>query len=100
MDYNNWFYLISDDNILYYSTAGENDEYRILFKDLCGVDVETADMYLDEKTTVENRNVIVRELTSRQSPLGIYQVNLSGNVGHMSAWFYGHSTIIRCSPEL
>ncbi len=92
VDYNNWFYLISDDNILYYSTAGENDEYRVLFKDLCGAEVEAADMYLDEKTTVESRNKIVRELTNSQSPLGIYQINLSGNVGHMSAWFYGHST--------
>ena len=91
-DYNNWFYLISDDNILYYSTAGENDEYRVLFKDLCGAEVQTADMYLDETTTVEKRNAIVRELTSRESPLGIRQINLSGNVGHMSAWFYGHST--------
>lgn len=91
-DWNNWFYLISDDNILYYSTAGENNEYRVLFKDLCGIDVESADMYLDEKTSVESRNEIVRELTSRTSPLGIYQINLSGNVGHMSAWFYGHST--------
>mgnify|MGYP006873203349 FL=1 len=49
-------------------------------------------MYLDEKTSVESRNEIVRELTARTSPLGIYQINLSGNVGHMSAWFYGHST--------
>lgn len=92
VDYNNWFYLISDDNILYYSTAGENNEYKVLFKDLCGVDVECAEMFLDENTTVEMRNKIVRELTSRPSPLGIYQINLSGNVGHMSAWFYGHST--------
>ena len=91
-DYNNWFYLISDDNILYYSTAGENEEYQLLFRDLCGAEVETADMYLDDKTTVDSRNAIVRELTSRKSDLGIYQVNLSGNVGHMSAWFYGHST--------
>lgn len=92
VDYNNWFYLISDDNILYYSTAGENTEYSVLFKDLCGVSPESADMYLDEKTSVESRNKIVRELTSRPSTLGIYQINLSGNVGHMSAWFYGHST--------
>ena len=64
----------------------------MLFKDLCGAEVQTADMYLDETTTVEKRNAIVRELTRCESPLGIRQVNLSGNVGHMSAWFYGHST--------
>ena len=92
VDYNNWFYLISDDNILYYSTAGENTEYSVLFHDLCGVNVESAEMYLDENTNVEKRNQIVRELVKRENPLGIYQVNLSGNVGHMSAWFYGHST--------
>jgi len=98
VNYNNWFYLISDDNILYFSTAGENNEYQVMFKDLCGVDVKNAEMVLDETSVseegIQKRNDLVKELTAEDPAygLGIYQVNLSGNVGHMSAWFYGHST--------
>lgn len=98
VDYNNWFYLISDDNILYFSTAGENNEYQVMFNDLCGVTVKTAEMVLDESSVseagIQARNDLVKELTSDDPSyaLGIHQVNLSGNVGHMSAWFYGHST--------
>ncbi|WP_094607019.1 hypothetical protein SPSIL_048760 [Sporomusa silvacetica DSM 10669] len=90
-DYNNWFYMCSDDNILYLNTDS-SPEYMMLFKDLCGVDVENADMVLTTDTTVAKRNALVKELVSRKSALGIYQVTLSGNVSHMSAWFYGHST--------
>lgn len=35
-NYNNWFYMISDDNILYLNTANENIEYRLLYNDLQG----------------------------------------------------------------
>ena len=98
VDYNNWFYLISDDNILYFSTAGENNEYQVMFNDLCGVTVKTGEMVLDENSVseagIQARNAMVKDLTAEDAAygLGIYQVNLSGNVGHMSAWFYGHST--------
>ena len=92
VDYNNWFYLTSDDNILYLNTEGENVEYRFLYKDLCGIDVNTAEMYLDETSTEEKRNEIVKDLVSQPNELGIYQVVMSGEVGHMSAWFYGHGT--------
>lgn len=90
-DYNNWFYLISDDNMLYLNTDGVS-EYMLPYKDLCGVEVEEAAMVLNADTTEEARNEVVRELISRESPLGIYQVTMTGNVGHMSAWFYGHGT--------
>ena len=96
VDYNNWFYLISDDNMLFYSTAGENNEYQVMYKDLCGQEVKQIDMILDENSVSEEgkaaRNQMIKDLTSQEYELGIYQVNLGGNVGHMSAWFYGHST--------
>ncbi|MBQ9347004.1 MAG: hypothetical protein IJT94_06635, partial [Oscillibacter sp.] len=91
-DYHNWFYLVSDDNILFLNTAKENVEYSFLYHDLAGVDVEEAGMVLDESSTTESRNEIIRELTGRDSALGIYQATMTGNVGHMSAWFYGHGT--------
>lgn len=90
-DYNNWYYMISDDNILYLNTSA-NPEYTILYQDLCGVEVETTEMVLDADTNAESRNALVNELVSRESELGIYYVALSGKVGHMSAWFYGHGT--------
>ena len=49
-------------------------------------------MILDEDSTTEARNALVNELLGRESALGIYQVTMTGNVGHMSAWFYGHGT--------
>ncbi|MBR0283180.1 MAG: hypothetical protein IJQ81_16580 [Oscillibacter sp.] len=91
-DYHNWFYLISDDNILFLNTARENVEYAFLYHDLAGADVEEVGMVLGEDSTTEARNALVNELVSRDSALGIYQVTMTGNVGHMSAWFYGHGT--------
>lgn len=90
-DYNNWFYLISDDNMLYMNTVTA-PEYQILYEDLVGVKAESAILELGPDTTAEARNVVVRELVSRESELGMYFVSLTGNVGHMSAWFYGHGT--------
>ena len=90
-DYNNWFYICSDDNILYLNTDS-NPEYMTLFKDLCAIKVEEAPLVLTKSTTIAERNTLVKELVSRKSDLGIYQITLSGNVGHMSAWFYGHGT--------
>ncbi|MGN0954011.1 alpha/beta hydrolase-fold protein [Dialister sp.] len=91
-DYNNWFYMISDDNILYLNTKGENVEYRILYHDLAGVDIPSEDLVLDSSTTPEKRSSTIRSLVSRKNKTGIYQAVLTGNVSHMSAWFYGHGT--------
>lgn len=91
-DYNNWFYMISDDNILFLNTKGENAEYRILYHDLAGVDIPSADLLLDSTTTAEKRSDAIRSLTAQKNSTGIYQATLTGNVSHMSAWFYGHGT--------
>ena len=91
-DYHNWFYLVSDDNILFLNTEKENVEYSFLYHDLAGADVEEVGMVLDEDSTAEVRNELVNELVNRDSGLGIRQVTMTGNVGHMSAWFYGHGT--------
>lgn len=91
-DYNNWFYMISDDNILFINTKGENAEYRILYHDLAGVDIPSADLLLDSTTTAEKRSAAIRSLTAQKNSTGIYQATLTGNVSHMSAWFYGHGT--------
>lgn len=91
-DYNNWFYMISDDNILFLNTQGENAEYRILYHDLAGVNIPSADLLLDSTTTAEKRSDAIRSLTAQKNSTGIYQATLTGNVSHMSAWFYGHGT--------
>ena len=91
-NYSNWFYMISDDNILYLNTANENIEYRLLYNDLQGVTIPTAELVLDENTTPEKRNKVISELTRMPNKTGIYEAVLSGNVSHMSAWFYGHGT--------
>lgn len=93
VDFNNWYYLCSDDNILFLWTE-EVPEFMLLYSDLCGVEVESANMYLDTETnmTDEERSALISELVNRESDLGMYYVYLSGTVGHMSAWFYGHGT--------
>jgi len=50
-DYNNWFYMISDDNILYLN-INPVPEYKILNSDLLGVDAESTDMVLGADTTL------------------------------------------------
>lgn len=92
-DFNNWYYVCSDDNILFLWTD-ETTEFMVLFEDLLGVEVEQASMTLDGETntTNEERSAIVEELTSRESDMGWYYVYMNGTVGHMSSWFYGHGT--------
>ena len=75
------FYLISDDNLLVLNTDGVS-EYMLLYRDLCGVEVKEAAMVLNADTTEEARNAVVRELVSRESPLGIYPVTMTGYAGH------------------
>lgn len=92
VDYNNWFYLVSDDNILYLNTEQENTEYRVLYQDLAGTAVPQQKLVLDDKTTAGKRDAVIRRLVAEPNTTGIYQAVLTGNVSHMSAWFYGHGT--------
>lgn len=92
VDYRNWFYMVSDDNILYLNTEQENTEYRVLYDDLAGAQVPRRDLVLDDKTTASKRDASIRRLVSEPNETGIYQAVLTGNVSHMSAWFYGHGT--------
>lgn len=89
-DYRNWYYLISDDNILFINTDGEYNEINVLYSDLAGVELPTDTM--DPKTMpLEEQDQLVEDLTSRENTTGIYKLSLGGGVGHMSAWFYGHN---------
>lgn len=94
VDYNNWYYMISDDNILFYNTETENTELLVLYRDLCGAEIPTAEMNLTQttNTTDAERSAIVNKLVSSDSELGLYRITLTGTVGHMSAWFFGHGT--------
>lgn len=92
VNYNNWFYMVSDDNILYLNTAQENTEYRVLYQDLAGLTIPREELLLDSTTTARKRNASIRRLTARPNETGIYQAVLTGSVSHMSAWFYGHGT--------
>lgn len=92
-DYNNWYYVCSDDNILFIWTE-ETPEFMLLYRDLLGVEVESTTMLLSDDTnmTNEERSALINELANRDSDLGLRYVYLTGSVGHMSAWFYGHGT--------
>lgn len=89
-DYQNWYYMISDDNILFINTDGEYNELNVLYSDLAGVEIPA--VMIDPKTLpLEEQNETVKELTAQEYELGLYKLSLGGGVGHMSAWFYGHN---------
>lgn len=64
----------------------------MLYDDLAGAQVPRRDLVLDDKTTAFKRDASIRRLVSEPNETGIYQAVLTGNVSHMSAWFYGHGT--------
>lgn len=89
-DYRNWYYMISDDNILFINTDGEYNELNVLYSDLAGVDIPS--VMIDPKSLpIEEQNTVVRDLVAQDNELGIYKLALGGGVGHMAAWFYGHN---------
>lgn len=89
-DYRNWFYMVSDDNILYFNTIGENTEFVNLYHDLAGVTIPRVTLELGDSSLLVSQDESIRTLTKQKQKTGTYQVVLGGNVSHMSAWFYGH----------
>ena len=93
-DYNNWFYMISDDNILVMSCAGDHfatgvwNELKFLYSDLAGATIPQA-TWNPLTLTKDEQNAKLAELTAQKNDLGFYWVSFEGG-NHMATWAYAH----------
>jgi predicted peptidase len=94
-DYQNWFYMVSDDNILITNCAGDAfstgtwQELSYLYSDLCGITFPKA-QWNPLTTSIEDQNTMVRQLVSQESGNGFYWFAFDGG-SHNATWIYAHS---------
>lgn len=93
-DYNNWFHMISDDNILIASCTGDRfatgvwNELKFLYSDLAGASIPHA-VWNPLTLSEDEQNARLRELTGRENRLGFRWVSFEGG-NHMATWVYAH----------
>ena len=94
-DYRNWYYMISDDNLLITNCAGDKfstgtwTELSYLYSDLCGVTFPRI-QFNPLTTPVSEQDALVRELTAGESGNGFYWFAFDGG-SHNATWIYAHS---------
>ncbi len=96
VDYQNWYYMISDDNIFFCRTVNEMKELHVLYEDLCGVnfpqlfyDVDYSDSH---EKSLADRSALAQELLSMENETGLYEIVWEGDCSHNCAWMLGHDT--------
>ena len=90
----NWYYLISDDNVLFTNCAGDAfstgvwNEMDHLYQDISGVAIPRSEFHpLD--LTVDEQNMLLREFLATDSgPINFHWLSFSGG-SHMLTWVYG-----------
>ncbi len=93
-DWQNWYYAVSDDNILATNMTGDPtatgywNETQELYTDLAGVSIPYA-KWDPTTTSVRSQNAQLKSLLSMPNKLGIYWSALSGG-DHRSTWIYAH----------
>ena len=94
VDYRNWYYLLSDDNLLITNCTGDTyssgvwQETAYLLSDLAGVEIPKA-AWNPLTTDREEQNRILTELVSQPSERGFYWDAFDGG-NHMATWIYSH----------
>ena len=90
----NWYYLVSDDNILVTSCTGDAfastvwQEFWYLVKDMGGTEFPIASVKPLEDS-VDEMNAAMRALTSTKNDTGFYWMLQDGG-SHMLTWVYAH----------
>ncbi len=93
VDYENWYYVISDDNILCVNCVGDSfstsawTELKYLYSDIAGVEIPYAKVSPLEDS-INSQNAKIRSLVKKNNDCGIYWLAFEGG-SHMSTWFYG-----------
>jgi len=91
-DYQNWYYMVSDDNILCVNCADDSfsttvwKEFALLYSDLTGVEIPYAN-WNPLETDVETQNANLEALTASENETGIYWAAFEGG-NHMATWVY------------
>ena len=94
VDYRNWFYMISDDNILLLNCVGDTFSTGV-WNELVWLYNDLADAQFPKLTwnplelTREEQNAKLQELLAMDSDLGFYWGAFEGG-NHMATWIYGH----------
>ncbi len=90
----NWFYAVSDDNILVTNCEGDSystsvwSEFAYLYYDIAGVEIPYATVSPLEQTD-EEMSAVVEALVAQENETGIYWLSYTGG-SHMLTWVYGH----------
>ena len=96
-DYQNWYYMVSDDNILITNCAGDEfssgtwKELAYLYSDLCGVTFPRI-QFNPLTETIDAQNEQVRELVASESGNGFHWFAFDGG-SHNGTWVYAHNLI-------
>jgi predicted peptidase len=94
VDYRNWYYMISDDNVLITNCTGDKfsttvwTELAYLYSDLAGVTIPkvTFNPITDSQ---EDQEAAVTALLTGDSDTGFYWTAMDGG-NHMATWIYSH----------
>ena len=91
-DYQNWYYMLSDDNILCINCKGDSfsstvwKELKYLYLDLADAEIPYTD-WNPLTTSVEDQNEALHALLQQENELGIYWAAFDGG-NHMATWVY------------
>ena len=91
----NWYYLVSDDNILITNCAGDAfstttwKEFAYLCYDMGGISEIPKATWNPLTVDREEQSAIVRELIAQDSDRGFYWTAFEGG-NHMATWIYSH----------
>lgn len=95
-DYRNWYYMLSDDNVLITNCLGDNfatttwTELMYLYKDLAGVEIPH--QIFDPSEDTDTLNAKIAQFLSEDNTadkLGFYWTTFEGG-SHMATWVYSH----------
>ncbi len=93
-DYQNWFHMISDDNILIASCTGDGfatgvwKELEFLYADLAGATIPKA-TWNPLTLSKDEQCIALTELVNQKNTLGFYWIQFEGG-NHMATWTYCH----------
>lgn len=97
VDYRNWYYMVSDDNILITNCIGDAfstsvwKELKYLYLDTVGATIPYT--YFNPLTTPKTeQNAAVKKLVAQENDLGMYWFAFEGG-NHMATWIYSHGII-------
>jgi|GEM_PF-284741 len=94
VDYRNWYYMVSDDNILITNCIGDAfstsvwKELKYLYLDLAGATIPYAS-WNPLTTSVAAQNAALEKLVAQDNELGMYWYAFDGG-NHMATWIYSH----------